>query len=317
MPIGQISGHGKRRAARQAAFAAAALVLLFAPLWAAAPGRPLDRYFLSGDGVVSFDNEKTGQSARIRYRLQDGTYPKAAAQRIDRLFGIPSGSEEHISLRLVSLLDYIEDRYRSPIDILSGYRSPDYNQSLRAKGRLAARASLHMEGMAADIDLGRNLAPRVFDAIKALDCCGIGYYHGESVHLDTGPPRFWDETTSKVQTDISAHNKRIMVRTDRDVYLPGETVTLRLARITDYPLGLASALTLVRDGQSLGTLSVDGSRAACLPVDDPRGRFRTWTIPESFGARGRVEIRLRFCHKPFPEMPDSVDSNPFVVIRSE
>jgi uncharacterized protein YcbK (DUF882 family) len=312
----RIAGPGQGRSVPSAGLAAAALLLLSAPLWAAVPARPLDRYFLSGDGIVSFDNEKTGQSVRIRYRLQDGTYPEAAAQRIDRLFGIPSGSDEHISLRLVSLLDYIEDRYRRPIDLLSGYRSPDYNQSLRARGRLAARASLHMEGMAADIDLGKDLAPRVFEVIKALDCCGIGYYHGESVHVDTGPPRFWDETTSKVQTDISAHNKRIMVRTDRDIYLPGETVTLRLARITDYPLGLAPTLTLVRDGRSLGAFSVDGNRGACLPVDDQSERTWPWTIPQSFSVRGRVELRLHFCDKPFPEMPDFVDSNPFVVIRS-
>jgi uncharacterized protein YcbK (DUF882 family) len=278
-----------------------------------APAGLGNRYFLSGDGTVSLTNEKTGDSARIQYRLPDGTYPEAAGRRVDRLFGIPAGSADHISLRLVSLLDYLEDRYRRPVDIISGYRSPEYNDSLRANGRLAARASLHTEGMAADIKLGNSLSPKVFEAIKALDCCGVGYYHGESLHVDTGPPRFWDETSSKVRTDISTHNKRIMVRTDRDIYLPGETVELRLARITDYPLGLVSGLAVMRNGQILGTFSLDGSQGACLAVKNPAERTWKWTIPRSFRAEERVEVRVRFCDKPFPEMPDFADSNPVVV----
>ncbi len=290
-------------------------LLLAAPALGAGPARVVDRYFLSGDGSIRLTNDKSAESAHIRYRLADGTYPEAARRRIDRLFGVPAGSEDHISLRLISLLDYMEDRYHDPIDIISGYRSPEYNEGLRAQGRLAARASLHMEGMAANVKLGKTLAPRAFEGIKALDCCGIGYYHGDSVHVDTGPARFWDETSSKVRTDISTHDKRVMVRTDRDIYLAGERVELKLARITDYPLGLVSRFSVVRDGATLQSYSLDRSSSDCLPVTDPEQRTWVWTIPGEVVAERRVQIRLRFCTKPFPEMPDQIDSNPILILK--
>jgi uncharacterized protein YcbK (DUF882 family) len=274
-----------------------------------------DRYFLSGDGSVRLRNAKSGASARVHYRRADGSYPREARRRVDRLFGVPAGSDDQIALRLVSLLDYIEDRYRREIVIVSGYRSRAYNQSIRDRGGLAARASLHTEGMAADIKLGTGLAPRALEDIKALECCGVGYYHGASVHVDTGPARFWDETSSKVDTDISAHNKRIMVRTDRDIYLSGERVELRVARITDYPIGLVPAIVVVRDGARLRSFPLDGTAVECRSVPDPRSRTVPWKIPEGFHPEGTVQIQLDFCAKPFPEMPDRILSNS-IVIRS-
>jgi uncharacterized protein YcbK (DUF882 family) len=295
----------------------AALSLLFftAPSLRAEEAKPNDRYFLSGDGQIQLTNAKTGNSARIRYRSPDGSYPEDARRQINRLFGVPAASSDDISLRLISLLDYIEDLFSHPVEIISGYRSPEYNENLRNQGRLAAKASLHMEGMAADISMQKVLSTKAFQAIKALQCCGVGYYHGNSLHVDTGPARFWDETSSKVGTDISTRNKRIMVRTDQDIYLPGERVELRLARITDYPVSLASGFSVVRDGQTLEQLSFDSKTEACLPVKDPGKRTVTWTIPDGFHPKGKVQVRVHFCDKPFPEMPDHIESNPILIYR--
>jgi uncharacterized protein YcbK (DUF882 family) len=279
----------------------------------ATAGPPLaDRYFLSGDGVIDLRNAKTGASERIRYREADGQYPQTALRRVDRIFGIPSTSTDTIALRLVSLLDYIEDTYRKPIVVQSGYRSPEYNAGLRAKGRLAAKASLHMEGMAADIVLGQALAVRAFEEMKALECCGVGYYHGESLHVDTGPSRYWDETSSKVDTDISSQNKRVMLRTDRDIYRPGEPVTLHVARITEYPIGIAPQARITRNGATVGTYPLPGSRD-CLPIAHPEDRRMRWHLPAGFEPEGRLHIELDFCDRTAPEMPQTVESNPFMI----
>jgi uncharacterized protein YcbK (DUF882 family) len=275
--------------------------------------KPKERYFLSGDGWIQLSNAKTGQSARIQYRLADGSYPREAHQQVNRLFGVPASSDDEISLRLVSLLDYLEDLYRHPIEIISGYRSPEYNEGLRAKGRLAAKASLHIEGMAADIRMRKVLSAEAFETIKTLNCCGVGFYHDNSLHVDTGPARYWDETTSKVRTNISEHNKRIMVRTDQDIYLPGEEVELQLARITDYPLGFASGFAIVQNEQIVREFSFDGKNETCVPVKDPGERTTRWTIPSEFRPQGKVRVRLRFCNKPFSEMPDQIESNPIVI----
>lgn len=290
------------------------VVLLSLPVSARAERPvPKDRYFLSGDGWIQLTNVKTGQSARLRYRLADGSYPREVHQQINRLFNVPADSHDQISLRLISLLDYIEDLYRHPIDIISGYRSPEYNESLRAQGRLAAKTSLHIEGMAVDIRMRKVLSAEAFTTIRQLNCCGVGFYHDNSLHVDVGPARFWDEKTSKVRTNIAERNKQIMVRTEHDVYVPGEAVELRLARITDYPIGLASRLAIVRDGQVLQEFAVAGTGNSCLPVKAPAERTTTWTIPTAFRPEGRVHIRMHFCEKPFPEMPDQIESNPIMI----
>lgn len=302
--------------ARAETAAAAIMAGLLAGAMGPAGGQdaPRDRYFFSGDGVVMLTNAATGESKQVRYRLADGSYPAQAQQELRRLFAVPARSEDEISLRLISLLDYVEDRYRRPLVVLSGYRSPEYNDSLRAQGRLAARTSLHTEGMAADIRLGNALSRRAFEEIKTLDCCGVGYYHGDSLHLDTGPSRFWDETTSKVDTDISARNQRIMASTDRDVYLPGESVQIRLARITDYPVGVSPQVAVMENGEVLASFPLDGETSDCRTVADRAERVLHWTIPASLRTEGKLQIRVGFCSKRFPEMSDFVDSNPIVIV---
>jgi uncharacterized protein YcbK (DUF882 family) len=289
------------------------LFLLTPPHTWAEGAKPTDRYFFSGDGSIHLINAHTNKSAKIQYRLPDGTYPAGARRQIDRLFGVPAGSDDQIALRLVSLLDYIEDRYRQPIEIISGYRSPEYNENLRAKGRLAAKTSMHIEGMAADIRMRKVLSAEWFQTLKKLNCCGVGFYHDNSLHVDTGPVRYWDETTSKVRTNISEHNKQVMVRTEQDIYLPGETVELQLARITDYPIGLSSGFAVVQDGREPQAFSFDGKDDACVAVKEPAQRTFKWTIPADFQANDKVKIQLRLCDRVFPEMPKQIEANPIVV----
>lgn len=289
------------------------LVVLLIPSVRAEDAKLADRYFFSGDGLIHLINARTNKSATIRYRLPDGTYPTAARRQIDRLFGVPPGSDDQIALRLVSVLDYIEDRYGQPIEIISGYRSPEYNENLRAKGRLAAKTSMHIEGMAADIRMRKVLSAEWFQTLKKLGCCGVGFYHDNSLHVDTGPVRYWDETTSKVRTNISEHNKQVMVRTEQDIYLPGETVALRLARITDYPIGLSSGFAVVQDGKEPLEFSFDGKEETCVSVQEPTQRTFRWTIPAEFQVNEKVKIQLRLCDRAFPEMPEQIESNPIVV----
>jgi uncharacterized protein YcbK (DUF882 family) len=275
--------------------------------------QPGDRYFLSGDGLIHLSHEKSGRSAQVRYRLSDGSYPLAAQHQIDRLFGVPPGSEDHISLRFISLLDHFEDRFNHPIKLISGYRSPASNEKLRNQGRPAAKASLHMEGMAADIRLPGKLAAWAFERVKSMQCCGVGYYHGTSLHLDTGPARYWSESTSKVNTNISEDNKRIMVRTDKDIYRPGERIELRLGRITRYPLGLAAEVIVANADRVLETSVLDAQRG-CRTVAAPSQRTASWTLPAGFRSSEKVQLRLHFCGKLYPEMPDQIDSNPVLIL---
>jgi hypothetical protein len=218
-------------------------------------------------------------------------------------------SGDHISLRLISVLDFIEDRFALPIVLISGYRSQEYNENLRAKGGGAAKASLHIEGMAADIQVRKNLAAKIWGIVKDMACCGIGFYGGDSVHIDTGPARYWTQATSKVRTNISEDNKSIMVRTDQDIYLPGERVEVKLARVTAYPVSLVPRFLVQGNGGSPREFTFEGQNGTCVPVRDATERAFIWRVPDDLLPEGKVQLQLRFCDKQFAAMPEQIMSN--------
>jgi uncharacterized protein YcbK (DUF882 family) len=278
------------------------------------------RFFLEGDGLLHVINAKNGLGGKVRYRLDNGSYPSNAWEEVNRIFGVPKNSAEAISPRLIALLDYLQDYFDAgPVRILSGYRSPDYNENLRKKGRLAAKTSLHLEGMAADIEMDGVSPRKLWHFVRDLDCCGAGYYHGKGIHLDTGPTRFWDEKSTKVEQDLGARNKLILLRTYLDIYRPGETVHLVLARITDYPIGIRPEMRLLE-----GEKGEKGAEKATLfPTKDPCVLIRdraeahalAWKVPNDFRHDRKLRLRIDFCKKPFPEMPDRIESNPILITK--
>ena len=275
------------------------------------------RYFFEGDGSIRITNSKTGIAgvgSEIRYRAPDGSYSQKAVRAIDRAFGVPHRSPDGISLRLVALLDYLQDHFKGhfkagSIRLLSGYRSPKYNEGLRRKGKLAGKTSLHIEGMAADIEMEGVDGKTLWNFVRGLNCCGAGYYHGKGIHIDTGPNRFWDEKTTKVGQNLGAHNRLILLRTDRDIYQPGETVHLTLARITDYPIGVRSEAILLNETREIRKIRISDDKGNCLRISNRReARALSWKIPTDL-QKERIQIGMDFCQKPFPEMPDRIESN--------
>ncbi len=81
---------------------------------------------------------------------------------------------------------------RQPLQIISGYRSPETNADARRKSRRVAVNSQHIRGKAVDIRVqGCGLAT-VKKAALSLHAGGVGYYpRSNYVHLDTGPVRSW------------------------------------------------------------------------------------------------------------------------------
>jgi uncharacterized protein YcbK (DUF882 family) len=79
-----------------------------------------------------------------------------------------------------------------PFHVISGYRSPRTNSTLRSKSGGVARYSLHMEGKAIDIRLPGVPLARLKEAALDLKLGGVGYYPGSDfVHVDTGRVRAW------------------------------------------------------------------------------------------------------------------------------
>jgi hypothetical protein len=106
-----------------------------------------------------------------------------------------------------------------------------------------------------------------------------------------------------------------MLRTNFDYYKKGERVYTTLGRVTDYPVGIRSKVTLENPrGETLLTLPLDlkdlKEEDGCVAVPDrAAARSVEFDLPEKFSSGDKLAVRMQFCRKPFPEMPDSVLSN--------
>src|SRR5437867_9141428 len=208
-----------------------------------------------GDGTLAVVNAHTGERAEVRYRKADGTYDQAAIARIRRAFrSSGDDGEGKASLRLIEVLSWVQKTsHERPLTLMSGYRSPEYNTDLRAKGARAAGGSLHTEGLAADVAFPRAMLRPLWMKVRALDCCGAGYYAKEGfLHVDVGQPRFWEPSTSRVEENLSAGNARLFGRTEFDRYATGEKIVVNLHSITIAPVLVAAEGRFLRDnGRSL------------------------------------------------------------------
>ncbi len=282
------------------------------------------RYFFSGDGKINIVGAKNGISFNGTYRLADGTYDPSAMKRIHSVFSANYGSNvSEISTRFIEYLDYIQDHYnpKAKITIISGYRSPSYNTGLRNKGRLAAKASLHQYGMAADIKIDGVRAENLWHFIRDNNFGGAGYYHGASVHVDSGPARFWDETTSGVGTDISDDNKLIEIVTDKDIYTAGEEIKIRITRATLFPVSASPNFTIEEQSKSgnwkakkkIEAKFPSNSGEKCVSmknIDEMTGI--SIALPENF-LPGKYRVSVEFCGEIPESMPAIKESATFEI----
>lgn len=309
---------------KQSAFIIAMIIAIWIPPGLLASAAEGPRFFYSGDGKLSLISEKNGRAFEGAYRHAAGDYDESALRAIYRVFDAPyDDAFPRLSLRLIAFLDFLEDRLRpgARMTITSGYRSPEYNTGVRKRGGLAAKASLHQYGMAADFVMDGVPSERVWHTVKSLGFGGAGYYHGRTVHVDVGPARSWDEKTSGVGTDISDDNKLIGLVTDFDVYRPGETMTLRFIRMTAFPIGVTPAFTLgrkmddgaVAEAVTFAPTFAEGIEGDCPQFGDiDQMAAIQWQLPTDLPP-GRYEIYARFCGRAWEAMPPEVATPIFEV----
>jgi uncharacterized protein YcbK (DUF882 family) len=152
------------------------------------PPRPVN---LGGDGRLVLTRPDTGEQINAAYRGGDGTYNQNELDKITRLMRCRlTGKEAAVSIKLVEILDAIEDRFgKRGLTLLSGYRTPKLN------GRVAgaARRSLHMLGWASDIRVPGQSPDKVAGFARQIGAGGVGYYPDAAfVHLDSGRRRHWE-----------------------------------------------------------------------------------------------------------------------------
>jgi uncharacterized protein YcbK (DUF882 family) len=270
------------------------------------------RFFVAGDGTLDIASRPLGERVTVHYRRDDGSYDYEALSRIRHLLRCRGdGYEAEITPRFVELLGYLYVRSGRPLALLSGSRSPVYNDGVRRRGLPAARDSLHTEGLAADLAFPREQLEPLWFGVRDLGCCGAGYYAREGfLHVDVGTPRFWEPSTSRIDEDLSAGNARVFARTDFDRYVRGEMMLVRLHAVTAPPLRLERTARLVADGDGKGTtVTVEevGAPAGggCIQADRT-----TRLLVKGAPAVTRGRLVFTTCEPRVERTPALVETNP-------
>jgi uncharacterized protein YcbK (DUF882 family) len=143
---------------------------------------------------LSFYNLHTDESIHAAY-WADGVYLNDGVVQIEHLLrDFRTDTVHPIDRRLFDLLSLLRQKLSTdaPIQVISGYRSPQTNAMLEHETDGVSANSLHMEGEALDLRVpGRSLS-LVHEAALDLRAGGVGYYpHSDFVHVDVGRVRRW------------------------------------------------------------------------------------------------------------------------------
>jgi uncharacterized protein YcbK (DUF882 family) len=173
------------------------------------------------DEYMPIDGEKyelklahshTGEMIDVVYRIGDTYIPQALSQLNNFLRDSHNEEVSQYDPRtfdvLYTMLAKI-GKSNGVIDVLSGYRSQETNDALRASGTTnAAEHSQHIQAKAVDLRVEGVPAPVLRDAAKSLEAGGVGYYPASQfVHVDVGPVREWTYTPHKGHRSRS-HSRR-------------------------------------------------------------------------------------------------------------
>lgn len=287
---------------------AASLLTPVAASGESSPATAAARFFFSGDGVLHLYHAHFGIERTFHFRRADGSYDVEELGALRQFFRSRTDDEQGpLSLRLVELLDYVEDRFRPRrLTLYSAYRSPAFNAQLPG----AARASLHTQGLAADIGVEGHAVRKVWEDLRERGMGGVGLYPGDEVlHIDAGPARFWAASTSRVGEDLSAGNARMFVRTEFDRYASLDGARIAVHSVTAFPLGfrrhVGSAFELVAEDAHVV------AEGDCLWIRDPapEHRLRLRARQGEVVDVSASQVVLSTCAPRIERTPENVESN--------
>lgn len=149
-----------------------------------------------GPASLNLFNTHTGERLAVDYRAAgcSDCEPQALAE-IDYLLRCHYTNEVHpIDVRTLDYLSRLDQKLGggNEIHIISGYRSPLYNEKLRSEGKGVANSSLHLLGKAVDIRIPGFELSTLRRIALSLQLGGVGFYpRTDFIHIDSGRFRFW------------------------------------------------------------------------------------------------------------------------------
>ena len=142
--------------------------------------------------ILDLYNIHTEETIRTRY-FAHGIYDRDEIDKLNYFLRCHyTGEVIPIDIKVIDLMCDIKDRYHkeTPIKIISGYRSPRYNELLINEGHGVSSQSLHLKGMAIDFEIDGIKTNELSLTAKTFQKGGVGKYD-DFVHIDVGRIRYW------------------------------------------------------------------------------------------------------------------------------
>jgi uncharacterized protein YcbK (DUF882 family) len=146
----------------------------------------------SREKVLRLHNIHTGERLETCF-CRGGKHEQSEIEKVWYLLRCHYKNEvKPIDIGVIDLLCSVKDKFGQDkeVTIISGYRSPEYNQYLSHLGRHVASGSLHLEGLAIDFALPGVRTQDLSKAALRFAAGGVGLYP-DFVHIDVGRVRRW------------------------------------------------------------------------------------------------------------------------------
>ena len=162
-----------------------------------APVQALAHLSLTGvqERSLSLLNTHTGERLKEVVYWEKGDYILDALENLNHVLRDHRTNQVHpIDPMTLDLMAAISRKVgaKQPFEIISGYRSPQTNRSLRNNSNGVAKNSYHMQGKAVDLRLQGVPLKTVRKAALDMRMGGVGYYSKSGfVHIDSGKVRSW------------------------------------------------------------------------------------------------------------------------------
>jgi uncharacterized protein YcbK (DUF882 family) len=166
--------------------------------------------------TIVLTSDHTRESGSFTYMV-DGAYDQATLDKLNwflRDWRLNEPTKMDPKLFDIVWEVYRESGSQQPIDVLSGYRSPQTNAMLRRRSRQVAKYSQHMEGKAMDARFQDVDTATIRDIAMRMQVGGVGFYPGAWVHIDSGDVRYWPRMNRNALARLFPDGKTVFIPSD-------------------------------------------------------------------------------------------------------
>ena len=169
--------------------------------------------------TIILSNSHTNESGAFTYMV-DGAYDRPTLDKLNwflRDWRLNEPTKMDPKLFDIVWEVYRESGSKQPIDVLSGYRSPQTNALLRRRSRQVAKYSQHMEGKAMDAHFVDVDTATIRDIAMRMEAGGVGFYpsgYTPWVHIDSGDVRYWPRMNRDALARLFPDGKTVFIPSD-------------------------------------------------------------------------------------------------------